>query len=48
MKNTLKIQETRYMSKGRGGVRVLDEGKKGQEKGRTLLSQGEEGRGAGQ
>jgi hypothetical protein len=33
MKNTLKIQEIRYMSKGGGGVRVLNRGSRGQAEG---------------
>ena len=33
MKNRLKIQETRYVSKGGRGVRVLDGGKRGQGEG---------------
>ena len=47
MKNTLKIQEIRYMSKGGGGVEVLDRGRRGQGEGGDITKPGRIGRGRG-
>ena len=42
MKNTLKIHEIRYMSKGGGMIKVLDDGRRENGGGREIAQGGEE------